>query len=1087
MSEPSPGTPSAERPASGTARPDDDTPPPKGPIAWFADHGVAANMLMAVILVGGALTLPSVEQEVFPEVDSGMITVTVEHRGAAPEEVEEGVCIKVEEAVAGIEGVKRITSRAVGGLGTVTLELENDADTEDVMDDVKAAVDAIDTFPEDAEAPVVAEFELQKQVINVAISGEVEELTLRRLGERVRDDLLAREGISQVKLSNVRPYEISIEVSETALRRWGLTFDEVVAAVRRSSLDVSGGSVKTEGGEILLRAKHQAYRQREFEDLVLRTRPDGSRIVLADVADVVDAFEDTGQSSRFDGRPGVLVRVYRIGSQSALDIAQSVYDYVDEVRADLPAGVEVTTWQDDARLLRSRLDLLLRNGRAGLLLVFLTLALFLRLSLAFWVTLGIPIAFLGAALLMPVVDVSVNMISLFAFIVALGIVVDDAIVVGENIYAHAERGARGLKAALGGALEVKTPVIFAVLTTMAAFAPLVGIPGVMGEFVSQLPLIVVPVLFFSMVESLLVLPAHLAHVKVHRKGGLAAVRAWERVQDGVTGLLERFVRGAYVPTLRVSVAWRYLTLAVGAGAILLTLAAFAAGHIRFHFFPDVEADNVVAFVTMPRGTPAEVTEDAVRRIERAALALRDEVEAEEGHPVYRHVLASVGDQPFRNDQSRGFGNAATFSGAHVGEVNIELVPSEEREIGSTDLVQRLRDLTGPIPDAVELVFTSNLLSTGDAIDIQLTGADVGRLRVVADEIKTALREYPGVLDIADSFRTGQQERRLEVTPEAEMLGLTRADLAKQVRQGFYGEEAQRIQRGRDEVRVMVRYPEAERRSLADVESMRFRLPDGSEVPFSVVAQVETARGDAVIQRSGRRRSLNVTADVDLAVSDPNLVLADLEETVLPGLLADHPGVAYTLEGEQREQADTVGGMIRGFLLALVLIYALLAIPFRSYTQPVIVMLAIPFGIVGAIWGHLLLGMDVTVMSMFGIVALTGVLVNDSLVMIDFVNRRRRDGAGIVEAVLDAGPARFRAILLTSLTTFAGLLPLLLERSLQARFLIPMAVSLGFGVLFATAITLVIVPVAYVALHDALHLPRRLLGDRGAGAEATARA
>ncbi len=1048
----------------------------KAAIDWVAEHGVAANMLMAVILVAGAVVLPGIEQSVFPEVDSGLVTVTVEMRGAAPEEVEEGVCIKVEEAVSGIEGVKRITSRAVSGMGTVTIELENDAEPRDVMDDVKSAVDAIDSFPENSENPVVAEFEVTRQVINVALSGDVQETTLVRLGERVRDDLLGLAEISLAKLSNVRPYEVSIEVSEAEMRRYGLTFDELVAAVRSSSLDVSGGSVKTDGGEILLRARHQAYRQAEFEKLVLRTGNDGSRLTLADVASVVDAFEDTGQSARFDGQAGVLVRVYRVGDQRALDIADAVYAYVEEARADLPEGVELTTWQDDARLLRSRLDLLLDNGRTGLLLVFLTLALFLRLSLAFWVTVGIPISFLGAALVMPLLGVSVNMISLFGFIVALGIVVDDAIVVGENIYAHAEKGKKGLVAVLAGVHEVRTPVIFAILTTIAAFSPLVGIPGIMGDFVSQLPLIVVPTLLFSLVESLFILPAHLAHLGERRKSkGFGLLRLWEKVQDAVTAALERFVQRVYTPFLGICIRWRYLTLAVASASLMLTFAGFGAGFVKFHFFPDVEADNVVAFVTMPQGTPAEVTAAAVERIERAALSLRDEVEEREGGAVFRHVLASVGDQPFRNDQGRGFGKAANFTGAHTGEVNIELVPSEERVVGSTELVAELRERTGPIPGTVELIFSSNLMSTGDAIDIQLTGTDLAALRQVADELKLRLRDYPGVSDISDSFRSGQAEQRLEITPEAESLGLTRADLARQVRQGFYGEEAQRIQRGRDEVRVMVRYPADERRSLSHVENMRVRLPDGAEVPFSTVALVEEARGDSVIQRSDRRRSLNVTADVDLAVNDPNLVLADLQESVLPQLLVDHPTMSYSLEGEQREQADTVGGMIRGFLLALVMIYALLAIPFRSYLQPVIVMLAIPFGIVGAIWGHLFMGMSLTIMSLFGVVALTGILVNDSLVMVDFINSRRREGAATLNAVIAAGPARFRAILLTSLTTFAGLSPLLLERSLQAKFLIPMAVSLGFGVLFATAITLLLVPVSYMLLEDVLTGVRKLRG------------
>jgi len=1061
----------------------------KDSISWFAEHGVASNMLMAVILIGGLLVLPSVEQSIFPEVDSGKITVSVEHRGASPEEVEEGVCIKVEEAVAGIEGVERVRSRAVSGLGTVTLELESGADASEVLDDVKAAVDAIDTFPLEAESPLVSEFEVSKQVLNVALSGDLDEHSLRRLAERVRDEILGLPGISVVRLGNARPFEISIEVSESALRRWSLSFDDVVAAVRRSSFDLSGGSVKTAGGEILLRTKAQAYDRREFEELPLITNADGSRILLSDVATVVDGFEDTGQAARFNSEPAVLVRVYRIGDQRALDIADTVNEYIEENRASLPEGVHMTVWQDDARMLRSRLDLLLDNGRTGLLLVFLTLALFLRLGLAFWVTLGIPISFLGAVWLMPWVDVSINMISLFGFIVALGIVVDDAIVVGENVYAQAEEGLTGLAAVRAGVHQVSTPVVFAILTTIAAFAPLLAVPGIMGEFVGQLPLIVVPTLIFSLIESLYILPAHLSHLraKARRRSGL--LRLWERIQDGITALLNAFIRRIYEPSLEVCLQWRYSVLAVGLSLVLLTFAAFGAGRVAFHFLPAVEADNVVAILTMPVGTPQEVTADAVRKIEAAAVEMRARVEERAGGPVYQHVLASMGDQPFRNDQSRGFGNDAVFNGAHLGEVNIELVPGEEREIGSTELANLWREMTGEIPDTVELLFTSNLFSTGSPIDIQLNGRDVSELRAVAAELKLRLAEYPGVVDISDSFRSGQRELRLELTPEAETLGLSRADLARQVRQGFFGEEAQRIQRGRDEVRVMVRYPEGERRSLADVEGMRVRVPaqgqargEGvgrgapmAEVPFGVVADVVPARADAVIERAERRRSMNVTADVDLATNDPNVILADLQARVLPGLLDDHPGVGYTLEGEQREQSDTVGGMLRGFLLALVLIYALLAIPFRSYTQPLIVMLAIPFGIVGAIWGHLMMGMDLTIMSLFGVVALTGVLVNDSLIMVDFANARRRAGASVFEAVRRSGPARFRAILLTSLTTFAGLSPLLLERSLQARFLIPMAVSLGFGVLFATGITLIIVPVAYMALDDVQALWRRIWG------------
>jgi multidrug efflux pump subunit AcrB len=1040
----------------------------KGAIAWFAGHRVAANMLMFLILAGGILTVPFVDQEVFPEVDSGMLTVTVEHRGASPEEVETGICIKVEEAIEGVDGIKRISSRALQNVGTVIVEVEEGEDVRRVLDDVKAAVDTIDSFPELAEKPLVQEFDLGLQVINVSVSGRAEERAIRRLAEQVRDELLGIPGITRVRLAAVRPYELSIEVSEEALLRWGLSIGLVAQAVRAWSLDLGGGSVKTDAGEITLRARHQAYNAQDFSELVLFSLPDGSRLLLGDVATVVDGFEDTGLASTFDGLPTAMVKVYRVGDQQALDVSDLVKAYVAEASQRMPDGIQLTTWRDEARVLRGRIDLLVKNGRVGLVLVFLTLALFLRLALAFWVTVGIPISFLGALWLMPVIGVSINMVSLFGFIVALGIVVDDAIVVGENVYSELQRGRRGMAGVLAGVNDVSMPVVFAILTTIAAFAPLMMIPGVMGEFIKQLPLVVVPVLIFSLIESLFILPAHLLHLNVGVPlARWNPLRAWEVVRSAVNRMLRFVIDRLYRPTLALAVEWRYLTLSLGVASVILMGSIFAAGKIRFLFFPQVEADNIVARLVMPPGTPSEVTGDAIAVIDRAAARLADELEAEWGRPMVRHVLASIGGQPLAEDQSRAFGNVGNFSGAHLGEVNVELRPAEDREVRSEDLVKRWRELTGALPDAVELTFAAIAYSTGNPIDIQLTGRDVEALRVVSTEIRQRLQDYPGVYDVSDSFRAGKQELRLTLSPEGEAAGLTLADLARQVRQGFYGEEAQRIQRGRDELRVMVRYPEDERGSLGDVEAMRIRLPSGAALPFSVVGRGELTRADAAIERSDRRRSISITADVDTSVGDPNAILADLTEFVLPVLLADHPGVAWSLEGEQREQADTVTGLLRGFVMSLILIYALLAIPFRSYTQPAIVMMAIPFGIVGAIVGHMLLGMDVTIMSMFGVVALTGVLVNDSLVLVDRINVGRDQGLSIMDAVASAGPGRFRPILLTSLTTLAGLAPLLVERSLQAQFLIPMAVSLAAGVLFGTIVTLVMVPVCYVILHDLL--------------------
>jgi multidrug efflux pump subunit AcrB len=1035
----------------------------KRAIAWFARNRVAANLLMVVIMAAGLVSATNVKREVFPEFSLDIITVTVPYLGAAPEEVEEGVCVRVEEAIQGLDGIRRVTSTADEGMGTVVVELELGADARKVLDDVKSRVDAIDTFPEETEKPIIQELTNRQDVINLAVWGDADEATLKHLAQRVRDELAAQPGISQVELTNARPYEISIEVSESALRRHRLSFDFVARAVRRSSLDLPGGSVKTAGGEILLRTKGQAYRGREFEDLVLLTRPDGTHLRLGDVAAVVDGFADTDQGSRFNGKPAILLQVFRTGDQGALEIGGKVKAYTEEARGWLPEGANLSYWGDSTQTLQDRLDLLARNGRNGFILVVAVLALFLRFRLAFWVSLGIPISFLGAVWLMPTLDVTLNLITMFAFIVVLGIVVDDAIIVGENVYTHYHRHRDPLKAAIDGAREVSVPVVFAVLTTVAAFMPLLAVEGGIGKTMRVIPMIVIPALLFSLVESLWILPAHLSHVG--RRERAARDGVWLRVQGRVAGALDAFVQRTYRPSLELGLRWRYLTAAVGVATLLLTLGLVGAGWVRFIFFPAVEADYMVAALTMPQGTPIEVTSKAIAELERSAQGVRTEAEDRSGKDLYRHAVTIIGKQPV----SAGVGNshfAADLSagGAHLGEVFVELVPAEERGESSADMAQRWRELTAPIPDAVEMTISSSIFRPGEDVNVQLTGPDIAELRAAARDLKARLAEYPGVHEIADSFREGKREVRLNIKPEAEILGLTLADLGRQVRQAFYGEEAQRIQRGRDDIRVMVRYPKDERRSRGDMEGMRIRTPDGHEVPFSQVATVEPGRGYASIKRVDRRRAVNVTANVDAAVATPGEIHADLDSRVLPEIQASHPGVLYTHEGAKSEERDTIAGLQRGFALAVLLIYALLAIPLRSYVQPLVIMSAIPFGLVGAVWGHLVMGMDMTILSMFGIVALAGVVVNDSLVLVDFINRHRQSHP-LEVAIREAGVARFRPILLTSLTTFFGLLPLLLERSLQARFLIPMAVSLSFGVLFATFITLVLVPAGYLIAED----------------------
>jgi multidrug efflux pump subunit AcrB len=1042
----------------------------KGPLAWFAANHVAANVLMAFILISGALSLARVVVEIFPEMDTDIVTIRVPYRGASPAEAEEGVCIRVEEAIASIEGIKRIRSVAQENMGMVTVELEEDADDRKVLDDIKAAVDRIETFPVETEKPVVAEGDTRRRVITIVLHGHASEKTLKALAERVRDELTAQQGVSQVEVAGVRGYEISIEVSEEALRRYGLSFEHVANAVGASSLDLPGGAVKTRGGEILLRTKGQLYRGVEFEDIIVVTRSDGTRVRLSDVATVIDGFEDTDTATSFDGKRAALIQVYRVGSEGALEVAEVTKEYLKNLERDLPAGVFADTWDDDSIILKQRIGLLLRNASLGLILVFACLTLFLNTRLAFWTTMGIPISFLGGFWLVPMADVTINMISLFAFIVVLGIVVDDAIVVGENIFNYLEKGMKPLDAAIRGVREMAMPVTFAIITTVAAFAPLLFVAGRMGKIMKQIPIVVIAVLLMSLVEALLILPAHLSGE------GRWFNRIWgrflgplERVQAKVQKGLQWVIQRPYRRSLKIALEWRYLTVAVAMVFLFLSVSLVAGGFLKFSLMPKVDADNMVALLTMPQGTPVEQTESVLAQIGDGAVQLareHDEGERDGAPSIVKHISSTVGQHPTGGGHGPMASRSTMESSGHLGEVNVELLGAENRSVSSAELVGRWREIVGEVPGAVSLTFQSNLFSAGEAISVQLAHHDFDTLLLTVDRLKGIIAEYPGVKDVADSFLPGKKELKLSLTPEGRAAGLTLADLARQVRAGFYGQEVQRIQRGRDDIRVMVRYPEEERRSLGDIDQMRVRLPNGSEVPFTTVAELEEGRGYAVINRTDRRRVVTVTADVDEDVANANEINADLRNSVLPTLVSEFPGLTTDFEGEQREQQESLGSLRVNFLVAQFAIFALLAIPFRSYSQPLIIMSAIPFGLVGAVLGHLVMGLDLTMLSMFGMVALTGVVVNDSLILVDLVNRLRAEGATVDQSIREAGERRFRPIMLTTATTFLGLSPMIFETSMQAKFLIPMAVSLGYGIVFATAITLILVPALYRILEDA---------------------
>lgn len=1041
-------------------------------IYWFAKNHVAGNLLMIAVMVAGYLSWGKIKKEIFPETAIDVVLVSIPYPNATPEEVERGVCVPVEEAIEDVNGVDRIKSTASQSMGTVVIEIKSGFNVRNVMDDVKTRVDAITNFPEEAETPTVDELVLNNEVISVAIFADTDEGSLLELSNRLRDRLQDLPEITKVTLANSRPYEIGIEVSEDTLRSYGLTFDQVANAVRASSLDLPAGSVRTDAGDVLVRTESRRYRPDEFASITVVTRQDGSQVKLGEIARIVDGFEEIDLESRFNGKPAMLLRVFRTGNEDTLKVAQAVKTYIaNEAPRVFPDGVHFEIWKDDSKYLQGRLDLLGRNAMMGFALVLVILSLFLRPLLAFLVALGIPVSFLGALMLMPWLGVSINMISLFAFILVLGIVVDDAIVVGENVYERISNGEDPKHAAPAGTHEVGVVVIFGVLTTMMAFTPMLGLSGVSGRIWPNIPLVVIPTLAWSLLQSKFVLPSHLALL---RRRDPSRPTLSDKILGGVDRALKAFIMGIYRPMLDLTMRWRYVSSCIFIAVLMVVVGLVSSGWIKFNFFPDVEADVIIARLSLANGVSFENTRTAVRKIEAASAQLNAEYRQQYGTDVIRNTLASAGVQPFLN----GFqALAGAPKGDHLGEVTIELIDGADRKMSGVAIASRWRELTGPIPGALDLTFQTQGAAGGNAIDLELTGSDIDELDSAAEMLKESLTTFSGVIDIADNNRPGQRELKLTIKPAGEILGLRLSDVARQVRQAFYGDEAQRLQRGRDEVKVMVRYPDAERRSMHNLTEMKIRAADGTEIPFNEVAEVTMGRSSSSIQRADRRRAVTVTADIDKAVlgANANEVVASLIKDVLPKMQQRFPGVNWGFQGEQKDQRQSVGEIRDKALIALLGIYVLLAIPLGSYFQPLIVMSVIPFGLVGAVLGHLGMGLNLSIMSMCGVVALAGIVVNDSLVMVEFVNRERALGHGLREAALKAGVRRFRPILLTTVTTFVGIMPMALETDLQARFLIPMAVSLGFGILFATFITLFLVPVIYLIMDDAGNVLRHLFG------------
>ena len=1048
-----------------------------GPIAWMARNTVVANLLMGFMLIAGAFIGSGIKQEIFPEVTLDIITASAVYPGASPEETEQAICLRFEEAVRGVDGVKRIHCSAGESVATGWFELQSGADSDKVLQEIKSAIDRIRTFPADVERPIVSLPASQTQVISMVIYGDLDERTLRESAVTMRDELLALDDVSKVALSGVRGYETVIEVRREDLRRYGMTMSQLAQAIRAASIDLPAGSLKTGSGEILVRTKEQRFSAEEYGALTVLSRPDGTRVQLRDVATLRDDFTETFTEATFNGLPAVMLTVSRTGKQTPKGVAQAVKAFTEKKLAELPPSVKVATWMDRSEMLSGRMDLLTRNAASGLLLVIIVLALFLEIRLAFWVTIGIPISFAGAFLLVPSMGASVNMISLFGFILVLGLVVDDAIVVGENIYARRQMGDSYEVAAIEGAREVGHPVIFSILTTVAAFSPLAVVGGMMGKFMWAVPVVVVSVLFCSLVESLLILPAHLNHpVKEARW-----VKPFHWVQGRVDAALQVFLQGPFRRAVAVAVSYRYTTIAFLMLSAMLTAGMVRGGIIQFRFFPPIESDRVNANISMTEGVPAEETRAVMATVVQKAQELIAEYDAEQGRSTARGIYALLG-----NRQSGGGPGDFGLGGAgvsHKASIRISFEEESIRGFSTIDFERRWREAVGKLPGVVNVSFRSNLgPNFGAPVMVQFSHADTEQLELAADRLRQELEGIQGVTDIEDGRSSGKQQMDLKLTERARAAGLAQADLARQVRSAIYGTEAVRQQKDRDEVRVMVKLPKEQRANMSDLDELLVRTPRGGEMPLREAAIISEGNAYSAISRKDSKRVLSVSARVQASIVTADEVNADLKKTILPAMMADFPGLTYSFQGERAEREESFKALGKAGAIALLVIYILLAIPFRSYFQPFAVMSAIPFGVVGAALGHFVLGMPLTFISMMGILALMGVVVNDSLVLVDFINRYRRQEENVERAVVEAAIRRFRPIFLTSMTTFFGLLPMLLETSMQAKFLIPMAVSLAFGVLFATGVILFLVPCAYLVLEDiggVLGWIKRLYSSEGA--------
>jgi multidrug efflux pump subunit AcrB len=1015
--------------------------PKPGPIAWMTGHKVGANLIMLVFLIGGLVMTGNIKKEVFPDFDLDIITVSVAYPGASPEEVERGIILAIEEAIQGVEGIKQVSAAAREGSGTVTVEIIEGEDVQQIASDVENEVNRISSFPEDAEEINVTVAKRKRYVVSLALFGDQDERVLREMAEIVRDRLLQNPDITQVDLSGVRDFEISIEIPENTLRQYNLTLEDVALTIRRSAIELPAGAIKTSGGDVLVRVNERRDFGHEFAKIPIITSAEGTEVLLEDIAVISDRFEETDNFATFNGKPAVMVEVYRVGDQTPTSVSDAVLREKAEINQILPPGLSIEARNDRSEIYRQRLDLMMRNGLLGLGLVFILLSIFLEARLAFWVSLGIPVSFLGSLLFLPMLGVSINMVSMFAFIVTLGIVVDDAIVVGENIYFHQQAGMKWVQASVLGAREILMPVTFSVLTNMITFLPLFFVPGFMGKVFKQIPVVVICVFAISLIESFFILPAHVGRQRKTREKGLMHFLISHQQRFSV--FFSQLVRDKYGSFLNLVLRWRYISLSIGVLVLLLSVGFIKSGRMGFELFPKVESDYAQVSARLPFGTAVEKTQ----RIHEILVTAAQETIAENG------------------GENLSVGVYALING-NTTEVQVYLTPPQQRPISTAEVTRIWREKVGVLADVESIKFESDAggPGRGASIEVELSHRDISVLEKASEELAEALAYYPDVIDIDDGFSPGKQQIDFKIKPEGRRMGLQSQNVARQIRHAYYGAEALRQQRGRNEVKVMVRLPKSERMSEYNLEEMILKAPSGKEVPIREAVEINRGRAYTTIDRRDGRRIVSVSADARPR-SSAGQILESVKTDILPNLQKKYSGLVYSFEGRMADRRESMGALVKGLMMALVVIFAMLAIPLNSFVQPIIIMVAIPFGIVGAGIGHLIMGYSLSVISMFGVVALSGVVVNDSLVLIDNANRKHLSGIGHFDAIHEAAIHRFRPILLTTLTTFGGLAPMIFETSRQARFLIPMAISLGYGILFATLITLVLVPSLYLIVED----------------------